>query len=156
MLLVLAASFFALSAQAGDHRGRLGFGFHAGLGTVPALSARYALPTASAKVNAQVELDLGIDTGGGQGLSMVAGGRVLYGVVAEDNLSLYVAGAAAYVADPDGYAIRIQPAVGTEFFFFGLENLGFGVEWGLNLDLGESFRLQTIGGAPAVTVHYWF
>jgi hypothetical protein len=156
MLLALAASLLAPTVQAADHRGRLAFGFHAGLGSIPALSVRYALPTSSPKVNAQVELDAGIDTGVGAGMSLVAGGRVLYGVVAEDNLSLYVAGGAAYVAEPESYVIRLQPAVGTEFFLFGLENLGFGVEWGFNIDLGESFRLQTIGGAPAVTVHYWF
>lgn len=156
MLLVLAATLLAPTAEAGDHRGRFGFGFHAGLGSIPALSARYTLPTSSPSVNAQVELDGGVDTGTGDGLSLVAGGRVLYGVVAEDNLSLYVAGGAAYVAEPEAYAIRIQPALGAEFFLFGLEHLGFGVEWGFNIDLGESFRLQTFGGAPAATVHYWF
>jgi hypothetical protein len=156
MLLLLAASLLVPTADAGDHRGRFGFGFHAGLGSVPALSARYALPTASPTINAQIELDAGVDTGTGEGLSLVAGGRVLYGVVAEDNLTLFAAGGAAYVADPDGYVIRVQPAIGAEFFLFGLENLGFGVEWGFHIDLGESFRLHTFGGAPAATVHYWF
>lgn len=156
MLLVLAAGLLAPPVQAADHRGRFGFGFHAGLGSIPAISARYALPTSSPSINAQIELDGGVDTGTGEGLSLVAGGRFLYGVVAEDNLSLYVAGGAAYVAAPDTYSIRIQPALGAEFFFFGLENLGFGLEWGFNIDVGESFRLQTFGGAPAATVHYWF
>jgi hypothetical protein len=160
MLLLLAATLASPSAEANDHRGRLGLGFHAGLGSVSALSVRYALPTASPKVNAQIEVDAGLDTaatnGSDTGLSMVAGGRVIYGVVAEDHLSLFVAGGGAYVADPGAYVIRIQPAMGAEFFLFGLENLGFGVEWGFNIDVGPAFRLATIGGAPAVTVHYWF
>lgn len=143
-------------AGATDLRNRVGVGFHAGLGSVSALSVRYALPTSNEKVNAQVELDAGFAAGGGEDLALVAGGRVLYGVVAEDNLSLYVAGGAAYVLEETESVVRIQPAMGAEFFMFGLENLGFGVEWGLNLDLGSEPAARTISGAPAVTVHYWF
>ena len=147
--------FLPASAHANDLRSRFGFGFHAGLSTIPALSVRYALPTARPEVNVQVELDVGFDVNG-DSAGAVVGGRALYGVVAEDNMSLYVAAGAAYVAEGEDPAIRLQPAMGAEFFMFGLENLGFGVEWGINVDLGASPVLKTVSGAPAVTVHYWF
>lgn len=154
MMLVLLA--LVMPASANDLRGRLGFGFHAGLGSVSALSARYALPTSRPEVNVQLELDAGVAIAEGIDPQIVAGGRALYGVVAEDNLSLYVAAGAFYIQDPARSHVRIQPAIGAEFFFFGLENLGFGVEWGLNLDAGDEPAIETISGAPAVTVHYWF
>lgn len=154
--MTLALLVLILPASANDLRGRVGFGFHAGLGSVSALSARYALPTSRPEVNVQVELDAGVAIAEGAEPQVVAGGRGLYGVVAEDNLSLYAAAGAFYVQDPERSRVRIQPAVGAQFFFFGLENLGFGVEWGLNLDLGDEPAIQTISGAPAVTVHYWF
>lgn len=143
------------SAHANDLRGRLGFGFHAGLSSISSLSVRYALPTARPEVNVQVEFDLGLDINEGS-VGTVVGGRALYGVVAEDNLSLYVAAGAAYVNEGEDPLVRVQPAIGAEFFMFGLENLGFGVEWGLNVDVGASPALKTVSGAPAVTVHYWF
>ncbi len=155
MLLALAA-LTTPPAEAADLRGRFGFGFHAGLGATPALSLRYAFPTASKAVNLQVELDAGVKVESDAPLGVVAGGRFLYGVVAEDNLSLYVAGGAAYEAAGGTSLIRVQPAMGAEFFLFGLENLGFGVEWGFNIDIGEPFIFETFAGGPAATVHYWF
>jgi hypothetical protein len=155
MLLALVALTSSV-AHAADLRGRFGFGFHAGLGSVSALSVRYAFPTKSPVVNAQVELDAGADISTKDPVALVAGGRILYGLVAEDNLSLYVAGGAAYEAAGGASLIRVQPAMGAEFFLFGLENLGLGVEWGFNLDFGDEFRFQTFSGEPAVTVHYWF
>ncbi len=152
-VLLLAA---APEAHANDLRGRFGLGFHAGLGTVSAISARYALPTKSEAVNVQLEADGGFAAGSSVDPELVAGGRLIYGVVAEDNLSLYAAGGAHYVASGTTDIVRVQPALGAEFFFFGLENLGFGVEWGLNLDFGETTGIRTVSGAPAVTVHYWF
>ena len=154
--MTIALLVLVMPASANDLRGRVGFGFHAGLGSVSALSMRYALPTGRPEVNVQLELDAGVAYADDVDLQLVAGGRGLYGVVAEDNLSLYVAAGAVYVQDPTASRVRIQPAIGAEFFFFGLENLGFGVEWGLNLDLGDEPAVETVSGAPAVTVHYWF
>ncbi|MBM4391415.1 MAG: hypothetical protein FJ090_09865 [Deltaproteobacteria bacterium] len=150
-LLILAAP-----AEANDLRGRLGLGFHAGLGSVSAVSVRYAIPTKSPAIDVQLELDGGFAVAPGADTELVAGGRILHSLVAEDNLSLYGAGGAHYVSAAGSDFVRVQPALGAEFFMFGLENLGFGVEWGLNVDLGESTGLRTVSGAPAVTVHYWF
>lgn len=151
-VLLLALSV----AEANDLRGRFGFGFHAGLGSVSALSARYALPTKDPKINVQVELNAGTEIQTDAPLELVAGGRLIYGVVAEDHLSLYLAAGAAYAQEEAWTGVRLLPAMGAEFFLFGLENLGWGVEWGLQIDLGSEAAVRTVSGAPAVTVHYWF
>jgi len=156
MPVLLLALLASPEAHANDLRGRFGFGFHAGLGSVSALSARYALPTGDPKINVQVELNAGAELQTDTPMALVAGGRLLYGIVAEDNLSLYVAAGAAYVNDSAWTGVRVLPAMGAEFFLFGLENLGWGIEWGLQIDLGSEFALRTVSGAPAVTVHYWF
>ncbi|MSQ01207.1 MAG: hypothetical protein EXR71_04835 [Myxococcales bacterium] len=156
MTALLALLLAAPGAEAGDHRGRFGFGFHAGLGDVAALSARYSLPTATSKVNVQLEINGGVALSSEAPLGVLVGGRLLYGVVAEDNLTLYAAAGAAYVQESSWTGIRVLPAIGAEFFLFGLENLGFGVEWGVQVDVGSEFALRTVSGAPAVTVHYWF
>jgi hypothetical protein len=155
-MLALLLCLLAAPASANDLRGRLGFGFHSGLGSVSALSLRYALPTGKPTMNLQVEGVAGLAAGEAVTTELVAGGRALAGLVAEDNLSLYAAAGVFWVDPGSAGRVRVQPAMGAEFFFFGLENLGFGVEWGLNLDLGDSPAVRSISGAPAVTVHYWF
>jgi hypothetical protein len=59
------------------------------------------------------------------------------------------------LSDDDGTTLRIQPAMGADFFLFGLENLGFTVEWGLNLDLTGQSGIATTAAVGA-GVHYWF
>jgi hypothetical protein len=53
-------------------------------------------------------------------------------------------------------SLRLQPVVGAEFFLYGLENLGFLVEWGLTVDLGSENRVYTTSTAPSAGVHYYF
>jgi hypothetical protein len=152
---VLAAAGTPATAGAKDLRGRFGAGFHAGLGSVPAISVRYALPTGDPKVSIVVEADGGASIGGAT-TDVLAGGRVLYGLVAEDNMNLYAGVGGFFVVQGGGPAARIQPALGAHFFLFGLENLGLSAEWGVNVDFGVPAALATVGGAPAVAVHYYF
>jgi hypothetical protein len=154
--VALAACAVALAAPgealAKDLRGRVGVGFHSQLGQMSALSARYALPMPKPTQNVQVELDVGLDVST-EATNYMGGGRVLYGFLAEDNLTLYGAAGAAWIGGENN--LRVQPALGAEFFLFGLENLGFSAEWGLNLDMGENSGVRTVGAAAA-GVHYWF
>lgn len=153
--VALAAAGAPGSASAKDLRGRFGAGFHAGLGSVPAISLRYALPTGDPKVSVLVEADGGAAIGSARP-DVLAGGRVLYGLVAEDNMNLYAGVGAFFLVQSGAPAARIQPALGAHFFMFGLENLGLSAEWGLNIDLGIPAAVETVGGAPAVAVHYYF
>lgn len=149
LLLLIAAP-----ASAKDLNGRLGVGASAQLTGGSALSVRYGLPLGNPLVNLMVEADVGVDAGP-TATALAAGGRVLYGVVAEDNMNLLVGAGAAYVTDGlDGH-VRVQPSLGAEFFLFGLENLGFDAEIGLDVDVGASSRV-TVRGAPGVGFHYYF
>ncbi len=155
MLLLPALLLLCTPAQAKDLGNRLAIGANAHLGSVPALSVRYGLPTGKPALNIQVEALAGVRATGGTPADALAGGRVLYGVVAEDNMNLFLgAGAGLNVAAGEP-AFRVQPVMGADFFMFGLENLGFTAEWGLNLDLGTPSTFATsasIGGGA----HYWF
>jgi hypothetical protein len=151
-LIPLVSLLLPSTAAAKDLRGRIGVGFQSQLGQSAALSARYALPMPKPTQNMQLELDVGFDVGADT-TAFMAGGRALYGFLAEDNLTLYGAGGVAWLGGDDN--LRVQPALGAEFFLFGLENLGFSAEWGVNIDMGASSGVRTFGTAAA-GVHYWF
>lgn len=168
-LLLLAPFASPGVAQAKDLRNRVAVGANAHLGSVPALSFRYGLPTPDPAINVQLEATAGFWAYGDQGTEVVAGGRAMYGVVAEDNMNLFLGFGAAAISetsaatvDTSGNSVqtsttaaRLQPVMGADFFLFGLENLGFTAEWGVNIDLGASAGAATsaaVGGG----VHYWF
>lgn len=155
-LLLLAALLLAPhTASAKDLRGRAALGANMQLGSTPALSLRYGLPTGNPAINIQVEALAGFWKTANTAASATLGGRLLYGVVAEDNMNLFV-GAGAGINSVGGLtAVRVQPVMGADFFFFGLENLGFTTEWGLNIDLGSSSAIGTSASIGA-GVHYWF
>jgi hypothetical protein len=167
-LLFLLIPLLGLShnAEAKDLRGRFGVGFNQQLGHVSALSVRYALPTNSHAMNIQLEGNFGLDTASalqpdGESGAFVSdrrvfsGARLLYGVVAEDNMTLFGAGGVGILTNTDSTTVRFQPSMGADFFLFGLDNLGFTVEWGLNLDTGGNPGIETTA-SMAAGVHYWF
>lgn len=151
--MILALALLVDPAAAKDLRSRVGVGFHQGFGDTSALSFRFGVPAASPTMNLQVEADVGLDISSAA-TGFFAGGRALWGVVAEDNLNLYVGAGAGYLGASK--AVRVQPVLSAQFFLFGLENLGFSAEWGVNVDLGTASRVTTIGGGPAAAVHYYF
>ncbi len=167
-LLFLVTPLLCLShdAAAKDLRGRIGAGFNQQFGHVSALSVRYAIPTKSHAINVHIEANFGLDTASEptpdpdnndfvSNRSVFSGGRVLYGVVAEDNMNLFVGGGVGMLTNSDSNTIRLQPSMGADFFLFGLDNLGFTVEWGLNIDTGGSPGVET-AAAVGAGVHYWF
>ena len=144
-----------LSADAKDLRGRFGGGFNNQFGHVSALSVRYALPTPDPVINVRLEGNFGLDSAGETGGSVFSGGRLLYGVIAEDNMSVFASGGLGVLTSGENSTLRAQPSMGADFFLFGLENLGFTVEWGLNLDLSGNPGVATTA-AMAAGAHYWF
>jgi len=155
-LLALSALALGSASHAKDLRSRTGVGFNQQFGHVSALSVRYGLPTPSPVMNIQVEGVFGLDTAATEtGGDVVYGARVLYGFLAEDNLNLFAGGGLGGVNRAAENTLRLQPTMGADFFLFGLENLGFTVEWGLNLDIGPSSGVSTTA-ASAAGVHYWF
>ncbi len=159
-LLLLASILLALPARAKDLRNRVGLGFNQQVGASPAggvssLSVRYGLPTAQPVLNVQVEGELGFSGGSGGSGDLYTGGRVLWGVVAEDNLNLYLAAGGGLLRAGGADYVRVEPGIAVDFFLFGLENLGFTTGWGLDLDLGGTTTVATTASA-VVGAHYWF
>ena len=151
VLLLLSSA----PASAKDLRQRVAIGVDTQLGGMPTLSARFGLPMPSPAINVQVEGDLGMDITAQQADRFFGGGRVLYGIVAEDNLNLYGTAGAGVLTGSNVTTVRLQPGMAVDFFAFGLENLGFTASWGLNLDLGDASGVSTTGSVGA-GVHYWF
>jgi hypothetical protein len=78
----------------------------------------------------------------------------MYALAVEDNLNFYGSVYGGMQQEVGGEAgARVVPSVGVEFFPFGLENMGVGVDWGVNLDLGATTRIST---GPALDLHYYF
>ena len=143
------------TALAKDLRGRFGAGFNTSFGQVNALSMRWGVPTPDPAINVQTELDLGFASYQDTDSALFMGGRVLYGIVAEDNMNLYVGGGAGYIGYAGEGLVRIQPAASVDFFLFGLENLAFNANWGLNLDAGRATGMSTTASLGA-GMHYFF
>ena len=144
-----------LPAAAKDLRGRYAVGFNNQFGHISAISGRYAFPTKSPVVNIQVEGSFGLATSPLEDGQVFTGGRVLYGTIAEDNMNVFVAGGVGAMMTSGESTVRLQPAMGVDFFLFGLENLGLTLEWGLNLDLADGASASTTA-AMAAGAHYWF
>jgi hypothetical protein len=157
-LLLLVTLPLATAASAKDLRNRPGFGFNNQFGQFSALSLRYGIPAPDAAVQLATEIDAGFsyDSVDATRNGVYLGGRVLYGLAVEDNMNLYaVAGAGVTITDATT-AVSLQPGFSTEFFLFGLENLGFEANWGFDLQVGKPTSIATFGGSPGVGIRYYF
>lgn len=156
-LFALALLTLPSVAEAKDLRQRVGVGFNNQFSQLSSISVKYGLPAPEPTINVQAELTAGFAVLGGANDSFFLGARVLYGFLAEDNLNLYAGAGAGFLQEGEDSGVRIQPAAGVEFFFFGLENLGFSTELGVNIDLiGGNTDLFSVSGGPAVGMHYYF
>lgn len=150
---MLLALLLAAPAEAKDLRSKLGVGVHQQFVDVTAFSARFTLPGGKPTTLAAVEALAGVDLTASVDPTFYVGGRFLYTVVAEDNLNFYLGVGAGYASTTGVGAGRVEPVAGVEFFAFGLENLGWSVEWGVRADLGTTWKVKT---APNLAVHYYF
>lgn len=155
-LAVLAGLTLSTEAHAKDLRKRVGVGFDNQFGHISSLSVKAGLPTPDPAINLQIQATLGFSVRDGAENDWWVGGRALYGLVAEDNMNLYVAAGAGWRVEGQDAGLRLQPALGTEFFPFGLENLGISAEAGAAIDLGTGVDAFGVGSAAGVGVHYYF
>ncbi len=167
-MVILAMLLVVSPAWAKDLRERVGAGIEsqmslrvAGEPSPANLSVKYTLPAADKTINIQLELLLGLGVVENDEASVTGGARFLYTVVAEDNCNVFLGVGAAYLRGADlpstfGY-VRLQPLAGVEFFFYGLENLGFTTSVGLNVDMGDPLAVSLTGaGFGALGIHYYF
>ncbi|MCK6528210.1 hypothetical protein L6R50_11850 [Myxococcota bacterium] len=158
---IFTALLFALAASpasAKDLRKRFGLGFNNQFSPVANLSVKYGFPAKSPTINIQVQGIVGFAFAKSAETKLFAGGRLLFTVIAEDNLNVYVGAGGGYARFSDGTAAaRIQPVAGVEFFFFGLDNLGVSGEVGLNVDIGpDGIEVFTASSMFAgVGLHYY-
>lgn len=150
---LLTFALFASVAQAKELNNRLGIGFADQFGltnSMPSLAARY-YPNSDFGVSAL----LGVDTEKNRSRFgfMAKAFRIIF---KEENLNFYVGGGAGIVSqtNPDNSnkndsGFVVDGFVGTEWFFSGLENLGFCFEAGIGItSVSSQVRFRTIGDGP--------
>jgi hypothetical protein len=130
-------------------------GFNNQFAGLSSLSARWNLTSANGGMIA-LEGNVGFSMMAGSDDAFFAGGRALYGIVKEDNMTLWAGAGIGFLSEATQTAFRFQPVMSAEFFLYGLENLGFSVEWGVNFDLSEETQIHTVSGTPSVGAHYYF
>lgn len=140
----------AHQASAKDLASRMGVGYSNQFGLtqdLPSLALRY-YPNSSYGVGAAVGVDTENDN---SRFGFMA--KVMKMVFTEDNLNFYTGASAGLVSqETNGHTdsgFDLSGFVGAEFFFTGLENLGFSFEAGVGVtSVSDSVRFRTIGDHP--------
>ena len=140
--------FFGVSAQAKDMSNRLGVGYKNQFSfNLPAIAVQY-YPGAELGLAAVV----GVDTqqGASRFGAMLKLNRIVF---SEDNLNFYMGIGAGLVsletAGTNQSGFQLMAYGGAEFFFAGLENLGFSFEFGPSVtSMSSQVRFSTFGDSP--------
>lgn len=150
ILMACAAVLAGNQAEAKDLTSRLGVGYADQFGMsreLPSISLRY-YPQADIGVSAQ----LGIDTEKNNSrFGFLA--KVFRIVFMEENMNFYVGGAGGLLSEEaagrNESGFLLNGYFGTEFFFTGLESLGFSFEAGVGVtSLGSGVTFRTVGDHP--------
>lgn len=149
-LLLLLSLFMIVPAHAKDMGSRLGIGYSDQFGltsSLPSLAVRYYPNNDYGLMGT-----LGVDTQ--KDNSRFAFGAKIFKVVfKEDHMNFYTgAGAGVISVETDGKTdsgFDLNGFFGTEFFFAGLDNLGFSFEAGVGItSISSEVRFRTIGDQP--------
>lgn len=135
-------------AQAKDLSNRLGIGFKNQFGAnIPGIAVQY-YPGPQLAVSAVVGVDTEEDNS--KFGAMVKLHRVVF---QEDNLNFYLGAGAGLLSNEingdNQSGFELLAFGGVEFFFAGLENLGFSMEFGPAItSLSSNVRFRTFGDSP--------
>src|SRR5579884_3938685 len=150
---------FVTSAYARDLTGRLGLGYNSEfansdssiVGHVPAISLKYGISK-----DIGVEGVVGFNTG--SPANDVVGLKFFKNIFYETNLNFYFMAGAAAVQGNGKSGAQVLAGFGVEWFFPGLESLGFAMETGGSLDnLSGSYALKTLGVSFLnAGIHFYF
>jgi len=141
-------NLFAVTAEAKDMSSRLGIGYRNQFVTdLPGIAVQY-YPNSDVAIAGAIGIDTQKDF---SRFGLMA--RVHRIIFHESNLHFYMgAGAAAISAEVAGQnesGFELQGFTGCEFFFAGLENLGFTFETGISVvSLSSNVRFRTFGDSP--------
>lgn len=149
-LVLILGFLLSQAALAKDMPSRLGIGYSNQFGMtrdLPSLAMRY-YPNTSYGIGAAVGVDTQDDNS--QFGAMV---KVMKIIFPEDNLNFYTgAGAGIVSQENNGHTdsgFDLSGFVGAEFFFSGLENLGWSFEAGVGVtSISSEVRFRTIGDHP--------
>lgn len=146
-------------AEARDLTGRLGLGYNAEFANsdtsvpnhVPAISLKYAVTRDIA-----LEGVLGFNTGTPS--NDVVGLKFFKNIFYETNLNFYFTAGGGILNGQSKTGAEILSGFGVEWFFPGLESLGFAMETGGELDnLQGSYALKTLGiSFLNAGIHFYF
>jgi hypothetical protein len=146
--VILAMMLFSSMGFSKELSNRLGVGYANQFSTdMPSLAVRY-YPDPKLGVGAE----LGIDTN--EGSSKFGFLAKIYRVIfTEDNLNFYMGTGAGIISieenNKSNSGFEITGFCGAEFFFTGLENLGFSFEAGVGVtSIKSAVRFRTIGDDP--------
>ena len=155
-LPVLVLAGFTTTANAKDLTSRLGVGYANQFGIsggLPSLAVRY-YPNPDLGVSAQVGVDTEEDASKFGFLAKVY--RIIF---QEDNMNFYMGAGAGLISreqqntttntsDNDS-GFEVSGYIGGEFFFTGLDSLGFSFEAGIGVtSISSEVRFRTIGDHP--------
>ena len=148
VLITLAFALVPASAEARDMTNRMGIGYKNQFANeIPGIALQY-YPGADLGLSAS----LGVDT---QKDSSKFGAMLkLYRIIfQEDNLNFYMGAGAGLVSQERAGAnesgFELMGFGGCEFFFTGLENIGFSFEMGTAItSLSSNVRFRTFGDSP--------
>lgn len=155
-LLMVVAVGASMGAEAKDLTNRLGVGYADQFGVeggLPSLAVRY-YPNPDLGVSAQLGVDTEEDNSKFGFLAKVY--RIVF---QEDNMNFYMGAGAGLISrekynttagtsDNDS-GFEVSGYVGGEFFFTGLDSLGFSFETGIGVtSISSEVRFRTIGDHP--------
>lgn len=146
--LAVLLNFVAVTAEAKDMSSRLGIGYRNQFVTdLPGMAVQY-YPNSDVAIAGVIGIDTQKDF---SRFGLMA--RIHRIVFHEDNLHFYMgAGAGTIsveVAGQNESGFDLQGFAGCEFFFSGLENLGFTFETGISVvSLSSNVRFRTFGDSP--------
>ncbi len=149
-LIVLTALIFGAGAHAKDLTSRLGLGYANQFGLeedLPSMALRYYPNSDYGLMGA-----LGVDTKKNNSRFGVLA-KIIKIVFKEDNLNFYTGASAGLISrevnSKTDSGFDLAGLLGVEFFFSGLENLGFNFETGVGVtSVSSEVRFRTIGDHP--------
>ena len=146
-LLVMSVIAMGSVATAKDLTHRLGVGFKNNTSvSIPSLAGVYYYSKDLA-----FTASVGLDTQKNASTFQASGGA-RYIMFFENNMNAYVAGQFGVINSEDATGkatgVEILGTGGVEFFFTGLENLGFTIEAGLGLSTLRNTRMRTVADDP--------
>lgn len=148
--LVLVLALTMPTVEAKDMASRLGIGIADQLGmndSLPSVAIRYW-------PNSQIGFagSLGVDTKKNNSRFGFQG-KIMKNIFPEEHMNFYAAGAAALISEEtsgtNSSGFSLAGLIGAEFFFAGLDNLGFSFEGGFGVtSISSQVRFRTIADHP--------